>query len=117
MKTTGILSLYLLGSIPRAIAVLVEITEIRRLNGSEPRVEIVDLPYIDDTVLPKDQPCSALPFLIREARLLTEELTVPTKCWMYTEQCRRSISPITNDDPYVYMSSASAFAARCYEDE
>jgi hypothetical protein len=63
------------------------------------------MPYIDDSVLPKDQPCPALPFsygstLIsflffdslvvglmpvsaRTVRLLVETLTVPTFCYLY----------------------------------
>lgn len=71
---------------------------------------------------------------IREARLLTDDLTVPTKCWIYTyvnlnsfvscravlrmfsEQCHQSLAPITNDDPYVYLSNGAGRTVRCYEE-
>lgn len=82
MRPTVFLPLYLLGPLPRVIAVqlvsiidrpvskipdvnanLQEITEIRYTNGSEPRVATVDMPYIDSSLLAKDQPCPDLPFL------------------------------------------------------
>ncbi|OJJ64157.1 hypothetical protein ASPSYDRAFT_38847 [Aspergillus sydowii CBS 593.65] len=116
MRPTVFLPLYLLGPLPRVIAVQLEITEIRYTNGSEPRVATVDMPYIDSSLLPKDQPCPDLPFFIREARLLTEDLTVPTRCWIYTEQCHQSLAPITNDDPYVSLINGFGRTVRCYEE-
>ncbi|KAL2818223.1 hypothetical protein BDW59DRAFT_152173 [Aspergillus cavernicola] len=117
MKPTAILTLTLLGSLPRAIAVQLNITEVKWLDGRVSRTEIVDVPYINGTLLPKDQPCTALPYLTREANLLTDGLTVPTECWMYTEACHDSLSSITNENPYVNLTNAAAFAVRCYEED
>ncbi|KAL5336082.1 hypothetical protein BJX70DRAFT_373823 [Aspergillus crustosus] len=117
MKLTTILPFYLLSSLPITLAVQLNITEVKWLDGRPSRTQIVDVPYTDSTLLPKDQPCIALPYLTREVNLITQNLTVPTRCWMYTQTCRNSLAPISDVSPYVYLRDAAAFAVRCYEEE
>ncbi|KAL4877157.1 hypothetical protein BJY04DRAFT_131385 [Aspergillus karnatakaensis] len=114
---SAFLSLSLLASLPIALAVQLNITEVKWLDGRPSRTQIVEVPYTDATLLPKDQPCIALPYLTREVNLITENLTVPTRCWMFTQTCRNSLSPISNVNPYVYLRNAPAFAVKCYEEE
>ncbi|RDW81480.1 uncharacterized protein DSM5745_05037 [Aspergillus mulundensis] len=120
MRPTAFLPLALLGSLPGAFSVQLELTETRLLNGSEPRVEIVDIPYVDTSLLPKDQPCYALPFRSSYVKLLMETLTVPTYCYLYTQLCHNALTPVTEDEPEVnpiLAGGGAAFAARCYEIE
>ncbi|KAL2833686.1 hypothetical protein BDW59DRAFT_63769 [Aspergillus cavernicola] len=48
--------------------------------------------------------------------LPTEGLSVPTNCWMYTQECHESLDEITEDEPDVVLVMGPAFAARCYEE-
>ncbi|KAL3470885.1 hypothetical protein BJX99DRAFT_263827 [Aspergillus californicus] len=112
MKSTAVLSLSLLGALSGAIAVQLEITEVRWLNGNPSRTQIVDIPYTNTSLLPKDQPCPALPYLTREVKLLTENLTVPTRCGI--QECHNFLEYVTMDNPDIDLIN-SAFAVRCYE--
>ncbi|KAL3457651.1 hypothetical protein BJX64DRAFT_292888 [Aspergillus heterothallicus] len=115
MKTFAILALGLLGALPSAIAdVQVEINEIIFTDGRPSRHAIVDLPYIDDSVLPKDQPCPQLPFGARNVRLLTANLTVPTSCNLYSQYCHDAFGTVTSEDPYVEHPPGSVWSVRCY---
>ncbi|KAL4971086.1 uncharacterized protein BDV14DRAFT_6517 [Aspergillus stella-maris] len=115
MRPTTLLPLYLFGTLPRAIAVRLNITEVRWTDGRPSRTQIIDVPYIDQSLLPKDQPCPALPFLTKEVTLLTDDLIVPTECWLYTQLCHNSLQPIDSENPYALLIN-SAFAVRCYDE-
>ncbi|KAL3494514.1 hypothetical protein BJX62DRAFT_234115 [Aspergillus germanicus] len=117
MKTRTILSLGLLGCLQITLAVKLNITEVKYTDGRPQRTAIVDLPYIDDSVLPKDQPCPELPFFTREIRLMTETLTVPTKCYIKTEQCHNGLYILDNEEPYVYLTNGAAKTVRCFEED
>ncbi|KAL2802764.1 hypothetical protein BJX63DRAFT_437543 [Aspergillus granulosus] len=118
MKTLTILSLGFLSALPTALAdVQVEINEIIFTDGRPSRHAIVDLPYIDDSVLPNEQPCPALPFGARNVRLLTENLTLPTICNLYSEMCHDAFGWVDNEDPFAEHPPGSVWSVRCYVDD
>ncbi|KAL4942586.1 hypothetical protein BDV06DRAFT_159357 [Aspergillus oleicola] len=115
MRPTSFLSIVLMGLLPRALAVQLNITEVRWTDGRPSRTVIIDVPYIDQSLLPNVQPCPALPFLTREVTLLTDSLTVPTECWLYTQECHNSLEPIDSENPHAVLIN-NAFAVRCYDE-
>ncbi|KAL2793903.1 hypothetical protein BJX66DRAFT_216901 [Aspergillus keveii] len=117
MKTSTILFLGLLSCFQVVKAVKLEINETLFADGREPRVAIVDMPYIDDSVLPKDQPCPALPFSARTVRLLVETLTVPTFCYLYSQMCHDAFGRIDNEDPFAEHPPGSVWTVRCFVDD
>ncbi|KAL2838122.1 hypothetical protein BJY01DRAFT_38372 [Aspergillus pseudoustus] len=118
MKTLAILSLGLLSTFQAAMAdVQVEINEIIFTDGRPSRHAIVDLPYIDDSVLPKDQPCPALPFGSRNVRLLTGNLTVPTFCYLYSQYCHDAFGRIDNEEPFADHPPGAVWSVRCFVDD
>ncbi|KAL3475949.1 hypothetical protein BJX99DRAFT_258848 [Aspergillus californicus] len=62
MKTTAFLSLGLLSVLPSTFAVLLNITESPWADGRPLRNTIVDIPYANSSLLPKDQICYPTPF-------------------------------------------------------
>ncbi|KAL4929027.1 uncharacterized protein BDV17DRAFT_82210 [Aspergillus undulatus] len=116
MKPTAFLPFFLIGSLPRTIAVQLNITEAPQLDGSEPRTDIVDIPYVDPSIPPKDRPCPTFPYGSREVTLLTDSVTVPTLCILLAQQCRYSLATIDNDEPYANVAaSGSTYSVHCYE--
>ncbi|PTU21573.1 hypothetical protein P175DRAFT_0500468 [Aspergillus ochraceoroseus IBT 24754] len=97
--------------------VQLELVEVRWLDGRPSRTETFDLAYSNSSLLPKDQPCTQLPYLTREVTLLTDGLPGPTTCWLYSQYCHESIDRVTSANPSKNMTNAAVFAARCYLNE
>ncbi|KAL5341737.1 hypothetical protein BJX70DRAFT_395472 [Aspergillus crustosus] len=83
MRATTFLPL-LLSSLPIALAVKLNLTEAPWADGLPLRNEIIEVPYTNNSLLPKDQPCISLPFHTREVYLLPEGLSIPTICPFFT---------------------------------